>query len=293
MNSEKRSTSQEETLLDPSTQQHFHVPSAVRNRLHRFKSDRVFVALAFDLLVRKNAHQNYASIPATYVRNAYGKRVHEALKELVDLGFVNRTTYVAPNDTSISWNAEKGYISYEEAFDMMSSGEGRAYQYKISEDTLRRSKWVVLTVEKSEYHHNTWNSIFRQVKPEWDTSVRASEKLIGALNGTEKPHWKPLALANRRLTFNWTGDTLGRRYTTFGVMESRFRKHFRIDGEPLVELDLTSSVFFHFFGHINAHSKKLLNPHGYWSRQAESEFEMPHTQGSSFQHYESLFGERL
>jgi hypothetical protein len=268
MDSEKRNAARKEELLDPSTQQHFHIPSRVRNRLHLFESDPVFVALAFELLVRKNAHQDYASIPANYVREAYGKRVHEALKELVDFDFVNRTPYVAPNGTSLSWNVEKGHITDEEASEIKSSGKGRAFKYKISEQVLARSKWVVLTVEKSEYHHNTWNSIFRQVKPEWDTSVQASEELIGALDGTEKPHWKPLALANRRLTFNWNGETLGRRYTTFGVMESRFRNHFRIDREPLVELDLTSSVFFHFFGSLNRHRETLTNEHGYWHPKA-------------------------
>jgi hypothetical protein len=257
-----------EHLLEPSTEQHFHLPSAVRNRLGWFKSNPVFVALACELLVRKNAHQSYASIPASYVRKAYGRRVHEALKEMADLGFVNRTNYIAPNGTSLQWNAQKGYISDEEASEIKSSGEGRAFKYKISEEVLARSRWVVWTVQKEDYHHNTWNSIFRQVKPEWDTSVQASEELIDALDGTEKPHWKPLALANRRLTFNWKGDTLGRRYTTFGVMESRFRKHFRIDGEPLVELDLTSSVFFHFFGSLNKHRETLTNEHGYWHPKA-------------------------
>ena len=264
----KEQRGKREHLLEPSTEQHFHIPSAVRNRLDWFKSEPVFVALACELLVRKNAHQTYASVPASYVRKAYGRRVHEALKEMADLGFVNRTNYIAPNGTSLQWNAEKGYISDEEASEIKASGEGRAFKYKISEEVLTRSKWVVWTVKKDDYHHNAWNSIFRQVKPEWDTSVQASEELTDALDGTEKPHWKPLALANRRLTFNWKGDTLGRRYTTFGVMESRFRKHFRIDGEPLVELDLTSSVFFHFFGSLNRHRETLTNEHGYWHPKA-------------------------
>lgn len=259
-----------EHLLEPSTEQHFHIPSAVRNRLDWFKSEPVFVALACELLVRKNAHQDYASVPASYVRKAYGRRVHEALKEMADLGFVNRTNYIAPNGTSLQWNAEKGYISDEEASEIKASGEGRAFKYKISEQVLAKSKWVIWTAQKGDYHHNTWNSIFQQSKAEWEkaSTLEATEELLGALDGSEKPHWKPLALANQRLTFNWTGDTLGRRYTTFGVMESRFRKHFRIDGEPLVELDLTSSVFFHFFGSLNRHREALTNEHGYWHPDA-------------------------
>ena len=259
-----------EHLLEPSTEQHFHIPSAVRNRLDWFKSEPVFVALACELLVRKNAHQTYASVPASYVRKAYGRRVHEALKEMADLGFVNRTNYIAPNGTSLQWNAEKGYISDEEASEIKASGEGRAFKYKISQQVLAKSKWVIWTAQKGDYHHNTWNSIFQQSKAEWEktSTLEATEELLGALDGSEKPHWKPLALANQRLTFNWTGDTLGRRYTTFGVMESRFRKHFRIDGEPLVELDLTSSVFFHFFGSLNRHREALTNEHGYWHPKA-------------------------
>lgn len=288
---QKRPDGGTERLLEPSTEQHFHLPSAVRNRLDWFKSDPVFVALACELLVRKNAHQTYASIPASYVRKAYGRRVHEALKEMADLGFVNRTNYIAPNGTSLQWNAEKGYISDEEVSEIKSSGEGRAFKYKISEKVLTRSKWVVWTVKKEDYHHNTWNSIFRQVKPEWDTSVQASEELIEALDGTDQPHWKPLALANRRLTFNWKGETLGRRYTTFGVMESRFRKHFRIDEEPLVELDLTSSVFFHFFGSLNKHRETLTNEHGYWHPKrtelaAKNEIHSSARGSVSFQHYD-------
>jgi hypothetical protein len=270
MNSQKRNAAQKEKLLDPSTEQHFHIPSRVRNRLHLFESDPVFVALACELLIRKNAHQNFASIPATYVREAYGKRVHEALKEMDDLDFVNRTPYVAPNEMSRRWNVEKGYITEEEAEEMEENEEGRAFKYKISEDTLQKSKWVVWTARREDYHHHTWNAIFQQSKAEWEKASRlgATEGLIEAMDGTEKPCWKPLALANRRLTFNWTGETLGRRYTTFGVMESRFRQHFRIDGEPLVELDLTNSVFFHFFGSLNRHRETLTNEHGYWHPKA-------------------------
>lgn len=259
-----------ESLLDASTEQHFHIPSVVRNRLDRFQSEDIFVALACELLARKNAHQNYASIPAAYVREAYGKRVHEALKELAELGFVNRTNYIAPNATSLRWNAEKGYITDEEASEIQSSGDGRAFKYKISEQVLTKGEWVVWTAEKSDYHHHTWNSIFQQSKAEWEkaSELRATEGLIDALDGTEKPHCKPLALANRRLTFSWTGDTLGRRYTTFGVMESQFRQHFRLGVEPLVELDLTNSVFFHLFGSLNRHRETLTNEHGYWHPEA-------------------------
>lgn len=218
----------EKDFLAPSTEQHFHIPSAVRNRLDRFQSKDVFVALACELLVRKNAHQDYASIPANYVREAYGKRVHEALKELVDFGFVNRTNYIAPNPTSLRWNAEKGYITDEEASKIQSRERGQAFKYKISQQVLAKSKWVIWTAQKGDYHHNTWNSIFQQSKAEWEkaSTLEATEELLGALDGSENPHWKPLALANQRLTFNWTGDTLGRRYTTFGVMESRFPKAF-------------------------------------------------------------------
>lgn len=270
MTTKNRNTKEREALLDPSTEQHFHLPSAVRNRLDRFQSENVFVALACELLSRKNAHQNYASIPTAYVREAYGRRVHEALKELVDLDFVHRTNYVAPNATSLRWNAEKGYITNLEAAEMAKSGEGKAYSYKFSEQVLMRSTWVVWTAQKEDYHHHTWNAIFQQSKAEWEkaTALGATEGLIEEMDGTKKPHWKPLALANRRLTFSWTGDTLGRRYTTFGVMESQFRKHFRIDGEPLVELDLTSSVFFHFFGLLNKSREKITNEHGYWHPEA-------------------------
>jgi len=268
---EKRDTeSKNETLLDASAEQHFHIPSVVRNRLDRFQSKDIFVALACELLARKNAHQNYASIPAAYVRKAYGKRVHEALKELAELPFVNRTPYVAPNGTSLRWNTEKGYITDEEASEIQSSGEGRAFKYKISEQVLAKGKWVVWTAKKSDYHHHTWNSIFDQNKEEWEKASKlgATVGLLEELDGTERPHCKPLALANRRLTFSWTGDTLGRRYTTFGVMESQFRQHFRIGGEPLVELDLTNSVFFHFFGSLHRHREALTNEHGYWHPKA-------------------------
>jgi hypothetical protein len=257
-------------LLDPSTEQHFHLPSVIRNRLGRFKSDPVFVALACELLARKNAHQEYAAIPANYVREAYGRRVHEALKELAELEFVNRAPYVAPNQPSREWNLEKGYITEEEAEEMEENEEGRAFKYEISERVLARSKWVVWTARREDYHHHTWNAIFQQGKAEWEkaSKLQATEGLTDALDGTDRPHWKPLALANRRLTFNWTGDTLGRRYTTFGVMESQFRQHFRIGGEPLVELDLSSSVFFHLFGSLNRHRETLTNEHGYWHPEA-------------------------
>jgi hypothetical protein len=100
MMTRNRNAGRLEPHLNPSTEQHFHIPSVIRNRLGQFNSDPVFVALACELLVQKNAHQTFASIPANYVRKAYGKRVHEALKEMVDFGFVNRTTYVAPNKKS-------------------------------------------------------------------------------------------------------------------------------------------------------------------------------------------------
>jgi len=263
-NSNQRS--KEENLLDPDAQQHFHIPSAIRNRLHKFDSKNVYVALACELLARKGAHNRRVTLPSVYVRESYGKRVHEALIEMVDRNFVEREPYAAPNKQSLEWNVEKGYLTDEEANKINFLGRGKAFKYRIRKETLLKSKWVIYTAEKEDHHHHTWNAIFKQSKAEWEKSsnIQATEGLLIDLDGADRPHIKPLALANRRLTFSNIGDTLGRRYTTFGTMASNLRKFFRMNGERLVELDVTNSVFFHFFGALNKHREALTNDHGNW-----------------------------
>lgn len=143
---------------------------------------------------------------------------------------------------------------------------GKAHKYRFDEGMLDRSKWVVYTAERKDLHHHTWNAIFDDRRREWEKSsnIQATGDLINKLDGRDRPHIKPLALANRRLTFSNVGETLGRRYTTFGTMSSNLRKHFRLNGKPLVELDVTNSIFFHFFGALNSHREALTNDHGRW-----------------------------
>ncbi len=257
----------EENLLDPDAEQHFHIPSAIRNRLDQFDSKNVYIALACEMLARKGAHRDHVSIPANYIREAYGKRVQEALIELNEENFVQRKPYVAPLKQSLEWNFKNGYITWSELESIRDGDQpGEAHKYKFDEEMLDRSKWVVHTEKRKDLHHHTWNAIFDDRRREWEKSsnIRATEELLGELNKSDRPHIKPLALANRRLTFSNKGNTLGRRYTTFGTMKSDLRKHFRLNGDQLVELDVTSSIFFHFFGSLNSHRDALTNDHGRW-----------------------------
>jgi len=266
-NSNQRS---KEDLLDPTAEQHFHIPSAIRNRLDQIDAKDVYVALACELLVRKGAHrEDHVAIPAKYIREAYGKRVHQALIKLAeheDPELVERKPFVAPTEQSLEWNVKNGYISAEKAQVIDDTGKGKCFKYRFAEGALNRSKWVVHTAERKNYHHHTWNAIFDENKKEWEKSsnIQATEGLLTELDGADRPHIKPLALANRRLTFSNIGDTLGRRYTTFGTMKSDLRKFFRINGDRLMELDITNSVFFHFFGALNARREGLTNKHGNW-----------------------------
>ena len=254
------------TTFDPDTQQAFFLPSAVRNRLGELESDPLFVGLAFELLLRKQAHRQFAAVPHSYIRRAYGRRVHEAMKELCEYGFVQRRPYLAPTSESVNWNWANGYItSKEKAAIENGEREGRCYSYKIDEHWMERSEWVVHKVKKSDVHGNTWNRVFDTFKAEWDAEIEADESIISALNGVEDPDWRVLSLVNHRLTYNWQGDTIGRRYTTFNTMKSEYRQYFRVGGERLVELDLSSSVFYHLFATLHSVRDAITNAHGYFS----------------------------
>ena len=260
-------TSKNPNLLDPSAEQHFHIPSAIRNRFDQFESKNVYIALACEMLARKGAHRDHVSIPAGYIREAYGRRVQEALIELNEENFVQREPYVAPLKQSLEWNFKNGYITWKEMAQIRDGDRsGKAHKYTFDEEMLDRSKWVVYTAERKNLHHHTWNAIFDGRRREWEKSsnIQATEELLDDLNGSDRPQVKPLALANRRLTFSNKGNTLGRRYTTFGTMSSDLRKHFRMNGDQLLELDVTNSIFFHFFGALNSHRDALTNDHGRW-----------------------------
>lgn len=220
--------------------------------------------------MRKGAHQEEpVAIPAKYIRESYGKRVHEALMELAEHTnpqLVKRKPFAAPTEGSLKWNVKNGHISMKEARRIDDTGRGKCFKYRFSEDALNRSKWVVHTVKKEDHHHHTWNAIFPDQRNEWEKShhIQATSGLIDELEGSDRPWIKPLALSNRRLTFSKKGDALGRRYTTFGSMRSDLRKYFRINGDRLVELDITNSIFFHFFGRLNSFRDALTNEHGNW-----------------------------
>jgi len=275
--------------LSPEKTQIFQIPSWIRNRFHLFDSDNFDICRAIELLVKKNAHEGEVSLPAKYIREAEGRRVHEAIMELVEMNVLRRDYYIAPTAHSAAWNHANRNIDIrnedgnsvteksKNAAENLSKGGTKPFHYTFNQEILERSEWVTVSLEKDkDVHHKKWNSLFDDNREEWEKSysIEASTKLIEDLNNANSPRPHVLALANQRMTFCQKGETLGRKYTTFGIMKSKYRKHFRLNGEPLVELDIGNSVFFHFFGHINKHSKDLVNPHGYWTRDAEKGFDL-------------------
>lgn len=229
--------------------QYFTIPHQIKKDIRRgeFDCSDIHISLACNWLLSKNTHKCSAQLPSNYIRACIGVRGANAVKELKDKGYFYSSYYSYNNEYS------KSFVRKE--LGMEPSGDGKCYSYRFTDAVLAQG-YSVIVYNRSEVNGNTWNSLMQSTNPDWVSAIEPKESLIHRLQSSSEPKPQICQLASGRSVFTKKGDTLGRLYSTFNMMESEYRKEFLLEGEEMVELDVSTSVLTCLGGLVNQQLQK-------------------------------------